>query len=365
VRGKLQGEIRTQFEQHLQECERHTQAVQLEKSLRNGVIEFARNQIRSNIRKDLRRPQEEVRYAILRYAAFLFVAVVVPLMLYYQFRIFQPDIKSSRIVTTQKVTVDSSQEHSARNKEKSARPVTESTAARTVTDRAKKSESVPPVVETSAEAEQGIQLNAALPDMESDSRADEKLASQPAPPTAEQPSLTMEKQAGTEIGQIATGAQGVPPESIVESQRSMIKADESKTEDLEKKSAGGYAKKEQYAPIPSNLKEGDSSRNEIVFMVDGISVLGQKPSIDDQNIDNQITAQQANLLTCTAGLDSTDFLTVKFIITRQGLVENLQVIYTNIQTKNVEQCIIEKIRHWKFKAPVQKTVVTRRINLKQ
>ncbi len=101
VRGKLQGEMRAQFEQHLRECERHTREVQLEKSLCSGVIEFARSQVRSTIRKDPR-PREDMRYAILRYAAFLFVAVVVPLMLYYQFRIFQPRAQTSRCATRSK-----------------------------------------------------------------------------------------------------------------------------------------------------------------------------------------------------------------------------------------------------------------------
>jgi hypothetical protein len=86
VAGKLRGELLEKFEQHLKDCEDHAQAVLLEKALKRGISEFARGEIKSNLKNRLKK-REDTRFLILRYAAILFVAVITPLLLYYQLNV--------------------------------------------------------------------------------------------------------------------------------------------------------------------------------------------------------------------------------------------------------------------------------------
>ena len=86
IAGKLRGDILQQFEQHLKECQEHAQAVLLEKALKRGVSEFARGELKTKLSQRLKK-REDTRFMILRYAAILLVAVVTPLILYYQLNI--------------------------------------------------------------------------------------------------------------------------------------------------------------------------------------------------------------------------------------------------------------------------------------
>ena len=86
VAGKLKGEILEKFEEHIKECDTHLQAVMLEKALQRGITEFARSEIRTKLKKRIEK-REDTKYLILRYAAILFIAVITPLLLYYQFAV--------------------------------------------------------------------------------------------------------------------------------------------------------------------------------------------------------------------------------------------------------------------------------------
>ncbi len=94
VAGKLQGELLEQFEQHIKDCEDHARAVLLEKSLKRGVSEFARGEIKTKLRNQLKK-REDTRFMILRYAAILFVAVITPLLLYYQLNVAPEEMAES------------------------------------------------------------------------------------------------------------------------------------------------------------------------------------------------------------------------------------------------------------------------------
>jgi hypothetical protein len=84
VEGKLDPEEIQKFEKHLAECPVHAQAVTLEKALYRGISEYARSEIRSRLRRSVEK-KDDIRYYILRYAAILFLVVITPLILYYQF----------------------------------------------------------------------------------------------------------------------------------------------------------------------------------------------------------------------------------------------------------------------------------------
>jgi hypothetical protein len=86
VSGRLKGDLLEKFKNHLRGCEVHAQAVTLEKAIKRGVSEFARGEIKTKLHDRLKK-REDTRFLLLRYAAVLFVAVITPLILYYQFNI--------------------------------------------------------------------------------------------------------------------------------------------------------------------------------------------------------------------------------------------------------------------------------------
>ena len=105
VAGKLRGNLLDKFEQHLKDCENHARAVLLEKALKRGVSEFARGEIKSKLRDRLKK-REDTRFMILRYAAILLVAVVTPLLLYYQFNIAPQEMAESLSEEEKVITED-------------------------------------------------------------------------------------------------------------------------------------------------------------------------------------------------------------------------------------------------------------------
>jgi hypothetical protein len=83
IAGKLHGELLNRLTEHLQECIDHSNAVNLEKALSRGVRDFARSELKSNLRNQIKK-HEISKYYILRYAAILIVAIMAPIVLYYQ-----------------------------------------------------------------------------------------------------------------------------------------------------------------------------------------------------------------------------------------------------------------------------------------
>ena len=90
IEGNLHGELLNRFIEHIGQCEEHSQAVTLEKALQRGVRDFARSELKSNLHHRIKK-QEISKYYILRYAAILIIAVIAPIILYYQFKA-QPEI---------------------------------------------------------------------------------------------------------------------------------------------------------------------------------------------------------------------------------------------------------------------------------
>jgi hypothetical protein len=66
----------------------------LEKALKRGVSEFARGEIKTRLRDRLKK-REDTRFMMLRYAAVLLVAVITPLILYYQFNVAPEEMATS------------------------------------------------------------------------------------------------------------------------------------------------------------------------------------------------------------------------------------------------------------------------------
>ena len=82
VKGTLPQEMRSRIEEHLETCPVHAQALRLEKLLHHGITEYGRYEMKQRLQKGLRR-SDDTRILILRFAAILFVAVFIPVVLYY------------------------------------------------------------------------------------------------------------------------------------------------------------------------------------------------------------------------------------------------------------------------------------------
>jgi hypothetical protein len=353
VRGKLQGELRTQFEAHLRECERHAQAVLLEKSLRNGVIEFARGQIRATIRRE-RRPQEDVRYAILRYAAFLFVAVVVPLMLYYQFGVFQPSAGQKRVLPPPTTIADSLAAGTGRADEESATPASRKTTT------GRPSEITPEFSHTATSGGAGEIVTAEpgyapAPDVKTGTVIEDKLPSAPIATDVDQKSLSRAKKIETPV-LLQTEVQD---EAVAKPAQLAAEVAASATKEFEHEPAMEQAKKEQISPLGAIQSDADSMPSVIVTANRAVIRRDVTPAGTDE-----IVSRTPELANCLTPADTACFVTVQFIITTGGRVEKLKITDSNLPNKATEECIGEKIRRWQFKTREQQTNINQRIYLK-
>ena len=137
VAGKLRGNILREVEQHIKECEDHAQAVLLEKALKRGVSDFARGEIKTRLRDRLKK-REDTRFMILRYAAILLVAVITPLILYYQFNVAPEEMATSLPQKEQRSAVEESKEVLLEDKKQSALEEKSKESVRTSTTSEKK-----------------------------------------------------------------------------------------------------------------------------------------------------------------------------------------------------------------------------------
>jgi hypothetical protein len=320
VQGKLSGELGRQLEQHLRECERHALAVRWETNLRQGVIEFARNQLRSRIRKEYR-PPENIRFVVLRYAALVLIMVVVPLMLYYQFRIYRPPGTSLKEPAPAINVIDSTAKTNARIEAKAKIQTARSTTKTQVAGEVKKTEPVTLAPEPAPEAGENV-----IP-RESESIAPRQPALEGKPSPETSPAI---------IQQSAPAAKKQSADKIKE----YLNTEQTMT-------AGGIA------------RQADSNQTLSVYTDTGL-VTPEKYNY----IREQLAARQSELVNCFSAQDSSQFVVVRMTISAQGLVENLKVIESNITIQNTENCILDKIRLWKFAELHQKTVITKKIYLK-
>jgi len=96
VERTLPAEIRLKLEQHIKECPVHAQAVRLEKLLNHGIKEYARHEMKQRLKDSLARI-DDTKVMILRFAAILFIAVLIPVILYFGYQLYKTEPTISEV----------------------------------------------------------------------------------------------------------------------------------------------------------------------------------------------------------------------------------------------------------------------------
>lgn len=122
VRGTLPPELRTQFEAHIRECPVHAQALRFEKLLNRGIKEYARHEMKKKLTVNVHRV-DEAKVMILRFAAILFIVVLIPVLLYFGFKSNRSGIRiSESVLPARPASAPKSEQHDQINLEKQAQP---------------------------------------------------------------------------------------------------------------------------------------------------------------------------------------------------------------------------------------------------
>lgn len=315
IQGRLPGDLRIRFEQHLLECDQHAMAVRMERILKKGVVEFARNQVRSSIIHRHHRPQEDLRVAILRYAAFLFVAVFVPLMLYYQFQVLQSSVHGITLPEKQILMEDDARTSIEKKQEQHPPAATSVISPSQVTGSgmpspAESSVVLPPLSVTGTYDRQIINRDGAHP----------------------------EKQAVP---------QTLPTESRTQAADKSLNALEQQPEKDKTYSVSGIKKRE------------DQHRQDLIIFIKDEMASHELT----QQIAQQISQREQELINCIPQKNTGVYFEIEFIISSQGLPADIKIIKTNSGSKQIDGCVIEKIKNWKFDTLDQEIVVKKYFTL--
>jgi hypothetical protein len=306
VAGKLTGELRDRFEEHIAECAEHAQAISLEKVFRRGVREFARSEIKSRIMSRAKK-REDIRVLVLRFAAFLFVAVITPLILYYQFGIFQKEDKIAQV----KILSDSD-----------------------------KTSSGPAVLERK------MQETSATASTEKAGKAlDENVAAQPE-----------SKGSGKTVTQ--------PEQIIAENEVPLSKAEEPQPAEAMRLEARSQVQSKDVSLTRAKQVAGSK---ESLIVSTGTVTETIKPTVMVFSSDNTLQPDVAEKISPQMGHYEPEIhdclkkflvgngdrycqLSIEFVILPDGKTRSAKVLKTNIDLKESENCILEKINNWTFPA---------------
>jgi hypothetical protein len=299
VAGKLRGDILAKFEQHLRECEDHAQAVLLEKALKRGVAEFARGEIKSRLRDRLKK-REDTRFMILRYAAILLVAVITPLILYYQLNIAPGEMQES---------VKKSEEDLSR-------------------------EYAPTTIEDDEE-EQDL-LESGIEDKKPVPPSAEKKPRQPVahvPPSPDQ-----------------SGENIKTPETETPLKMKDLQGDERRKLEkmLQATEAPPVTKIEADLPSPESTTAGKSARG-----VSALSTLSQNtvPSKIQSEISTKVVEDSLEIRKCidtnlNESVRESFKITLNIQVLKTGEVGEITVLQSTHKSKEIEDCIFQIIKNW-------------------
>jgi len=322
VAGKLSGDLLYKFEQHINVCAEHANAVSLEKALRRGVREFARSEIKSRIKQRIHK-REDMRIMILRFAAFLFVAVITPIILYYQF-VLVPD----RIEEAQeqgKIASDTAYSAPAQEDDLSQQAKPEAVT-----------------IDVAGPEDKGIS-------------SEERVEIMP-------PVKSAQDIAG-KAGEAVNEPQAVkPPEVAGAAAEAEKSAEEYKlSQDILEEETLVTRKRIGLTSVSAVREASDESSLYV-------SAADQSLQAElTEMIGQQMVLYQAQIQTCVENYLSNEALNaytieIEFVIQPEGNITGVQVIKSAVKIPEIENCILEKIKTWKFQVKNTQCTVRKKFN---
>jgi hypothetical protein len=315
VAGKLRGKLLDKFEHHLKECEAHAQAVLLEKALKRGVSEFARGEIKSKLRDRLKK-REDTRFMILRYAAILLVAVITPLILYYQLNIAPVEMQESA--------------------KKSEQDFVKDNATKTIED---------------DEQEQEL-LESGIEEKKPESPAPEK---KPLQPVAHVPASQ---------GQSGENSKSPETEKSIKMKDSQLEERREIEKILKATETPPVTKIEADLPPAKSTTAEKASRG-----VSAFSTLSQNtlPSKIHTELSAKVIEDSLEIRKCIdSNLNETEResykITLNIQVLKTGKIGEIKVIQSTHKSKDVEDCIFQIIKNWVLSEDVNDRQVIQEIN---
>ena len=302
VAGKLRGELLDKFEQHIKECEDHAQAVLLEKALKRGVSEFARSEIKTRLHKRLKK-REDTRFMMLRYAAVLLVAVITPLILYYQFNVAPEDMADS-VIQIEDEAVD------------------------------KNSKKIPEEEDQSED----------LPVKELKS---EKPAS---PRSQERPSQPVTPTAGISLRESGEGTKSADDETPINTKPARL-AEQAEAEDLLKSAEPASVPKIEadYPPADEKTARKSKSERSAAFMsTQNVAQTDRNAELNAKILQDSIAIRRCLDTYLSEGEKETFKIDLSIHIQLSGMIEKVEVVKSTHKSVDLEACLIEIIKNWIF-----------------
>jgi hypothetical protein len=317
VAGKLRGELLKKFEDHIQKCEEHAQSVLLEKALKRGVSEFARGEIKSRLRDRLKK-REDTRFMMLRYAAILLIAVITPLILYYQFNV-APDEMAKSVADADKSL--SEEESEVRRKSESETPVVPAS------EKQKSPETAPEIAEEEPK--------------------------KPAPPASAERSVIKPE-----------NDMQHPQESEEDLSETESLKEEAQLQDLLKAAESSQTSKLE-ADYPSAPQSGVTKSARGVSVSQTTSVIGSSNRLSNEG-QEMVVRDSLKIRECFNNhLNDTErekySVDLKIQVLESGKTGEIKVIQASSKSKELEICIFQIINSWTFSKKDQDSYVTLKI----
>jgi hypothetical protein len=323
VAGKLRGDLLGQFQEHLKDCENHARAVLLEKALKRGVSEFARSEIKTRLHNRLKK-REDSRFMILRYAAILLVAVITPLLLYYQLNVAPEEMAESVLEVEETIIGDNAKQSNAVKLQKDTPPKTELKARRT-----SRSAEVEETSQPDAEAKpiQPAATGGAGAQKQEERITEVKTMS----PT---PLPESQKTKSAKMRDIMKATEATAPAKI----ESEYPLEEESQSDKTKSDVSAYRAFSQDAPYPALQTE-----IKIKVAEDSLAI---RKCIDDYLNESEREKYKLEL---------------KMIIKNNGKIEEINIIGTTHQSVDLEDCIMNILKSWTLPKDVGEGMITQEI----
>ena len=347
INGELSSSLVKKLEKHLTVCHKHEKAVALEKMIKEGITEYARNGIKANLRKRIQKTNE-TRSLILRFAAILFVATITPLILYYHFNIDKP-VSSDKKESEMYSPVEA-EEIKSMEKRKYETPV----------------KSIKPQKDIGSAAEkQEKEIMIESPDLAEDEIGERPV--QPAKVKREELKKPVKEEKELIEGLLgSSGERTMSSPSIPAANRATSgKGEIDKMKELPMMAPPSAARGKKSAADQISLEEEFMSDAVISEISSGGLAPEEESDRSGVDIERQLTNYDESVYECCDRYkqtvkDDSIIINIELTILQNGFVDNVNIINSSIKNEIIMECIIQKIKTFHFSKQKEKIIVEKK-----